>query len=633
MADGRIIYSKGIGTIRFASDCGYLIIIHDILFVPSLAASLFASNRFAHENRDTYSEAMEFPLHHWINRRSGATEFMATIREGDLAYLNWKPSPSIESANVSLTELHLRLNHMPRAAIRQLARAGSLNGLPRSIADNTEGDFCEDCVNGKLTRAPHTKPAVRAERPLYRVFSDVHGPVPTYSRRGHVYWVSFIDDHSRFPAVYFITKKSDVFDAFRKYKAWAENITGRRIGILRDDKGGEYIGEEFNSFLDEAGIRREHSIRDTPQQLGVAERMNRSIAEGITLALSQSGLGRSWWEDAAAHWLYGKIRIPSSIIAPHTPFELFYGRKPDASALWPFGCLAYVHLQKDQRPALAPHAEQCVFLGYPPDYKGWKFWCPRSRKEIISDSAVFRESVFPFRKPGLSGVDVSFNPSPPQHARAPIPDPPTPFDDGSGICPPPLPFPPAPALPIPAAIIAPPAPPAPAAIVAPAAPIIAPPLAPVLDHGPARLVVRIHPPPPPPVDVEPINVVERPRTPPVVRDLIGNFEHHPMNEAPLPAKRASRARQPGALTEALSVLAADGAVVVPIVDAIECAFIVSQSMEPRTLAEALSRPDADSWISAALAEIEAHVANGTWELTQLPPGRRAIGSRWVFKMK
>ena len=124
-------------------------------------------------------------------------------------------------------------------------------------------------------------------------------------------------------------------------------MTGNRIGILRDDKGGEYVGKDFDGFLVEAGIRREHSIRDTPQQLGVAERLNRSIAEGITTALSQSGLARNWWEEAATHWLHGKIRIPSSATAPRTPYELFYGRLPDASALCLFGCLTYMHLQKD----------------------------------------------------------------------------------------------------------------------------------------------------------------------------------------------------------------------------------------------------------------------------------------------
>ena len=51
------------------------------------------------------------------------------------------------------------------------------------------------------------------------------------------------------------------------------------------------------------------------------------------------------------------------------------------------------------------------------------------------------------------------------------------------------------------------------------------------------------------------------------------------------------------------------------------------------LVEALSRPDVDSWIAAALAEIKAHMENGTWELAQLPPGRQAISSCWVFKVK
>ena len=191
---------------------------------------------------------------------------------------------------------------------------------------------------------------------------------------------------------------------FREYKAWAENLTGHKIGILRDDKGGEYMSAAFDAFFRGAGIRSEHSIRDTPQQLGVAEHMNRSIDEGITTLLSQSGLARHWWEDAAMHWLYGKTRIPSSKPGSLTTLELFTKRRPDVSRLRPFGCLADVHLQKDQRPALAPHASQCVLVGYPCDYKGWLFYNPYTQKSFVSDSAVFWESVFPFRKTGLSGV-------------------------------------------------------------------------------------------------------------------------------------------------------------------------------------------------------------------------------------
>ena len=61
------------------------------------------------------------------------------------------------------------------------------------------------------------------------------------------------------------------FAIFKRYKAWAENVTGRKLQILHDNKGSEYSSMEFNCYLADAGIHWEHSIHDTPQQLGVAE--------------------------------------------------------------------------------------------------------------------------------------------------------------------------------------------------------------------------------------------------------------------------------------------------------------------------------------------------------------------------
>ena len=74
-------------------------------------------------------------------------------------------------------------------------------------------------------------------------------------------------------------------------------------------------------------------------------------------------------------------------------------------------------------------------------------------------------------------------------------------------------------------------------------------------------------------------------------------------------------------------------VCIVLLDAMECVFSTTAGLKPRSLAEALKRPDAAEWVGAALKEIEAHLQNGTWELAQLPPGKRAIGSRWVFKIK
>ena len=112
-----------------------------------------------------------------------------------------------------------------------------------------------------------------------------------------------------------------------------------------------------------------------------------------------------WWEDTVLHFLYGKMRLPLMVMALDTPYLLFYGKQTSINYLQPFGCLAYIHQQKDQCGAFEPHAVQCVLIGYPVDYKGWKFWDPDTCQEIISNSAVFCKLVFPFCKPGLSTID------------------------------------------------------------------------------------------------------------------------------------------------------------------------------------------------------------------------------------
>jgi len=125
------------------------------------------------------------------------------------------------------------------------------------------------------------------------------------------------------------------------------------------------------------------------------ECLNHTLDEGITTLLSQSGLSCAWWEDATLHFLYRKIQLPSSVTAPDILYNLFYGKKGSIKCLWPFGCLVYVHLQKDQHRAFQLHALHCILVGYPTNYKGWHFWDPAAHKEVISNSTIFCESVFP----------------------------------------------------------------------------------------------------------------------------------------------------------------------------------------------------------------------------------------------
>jgi len=90
--------------------------------------------------------------------------------------------------------------------------------------------------------------------------------------------------------VYFLEKKSEAFTYFREFKALVEKQCGHNMKILRTDRGGEFIDEEFMSFCKKHGIKRELTVRRTPQQNGVAERKNRTIVEMARSMLQSKNL-------------------------------------------------------------------------------------------------------------------------------------------------------------------------------------------------------------------------------------------------------------------------------------------------------------------------------------------------------
>jgi transposase InsO family protein len=82
------------------------------------------------------------------------------------------------------------------------------------------------------------------------------GPMPSSSISGYVYYVSFIDDYSRKTWIYFLKTKDEVFSKFKEFKALIENLSKRKIKILRSDNGGEYTSKEFVNFCKDVGIKR-----------------------------------------------------------------------------------------------------------------------------------------------------------------------------------------------------------------------------------------------------------------------------------------------------------------------------------------------------------------------------------------
>ena len=131
--------------------------------------------------------------------------------------------------------------------------------------------------------------------PLEQVFSDVWGPAPKSVGR-HSYYVSFIDDFSKFTWIYLLKKRSEVYQVFLNFQQLVERKFGRKIITMQTDWGAEY--EKLNAFIQTHGISHHVSIPHAHQQNGSAERKHRHIVEVGLALLANASMPLKYWDEA-----------------------------------------------------------------------------------------------------------------------------------------------------------------------------------------------------------------------------------------------------------------------------------------------------------------------------------------------
>jgi hypothetical protein len=156
---------------------------------------------------------------------------------------------------------HQRLGHIGEKGIRLLHGKVMVEGMYNYSLDF---DLCEHCVYGKQNQVRFPSGAMWIEGILHLVHSDVFGPVSFPSLGKSMYYVSFIDAFSRNTWIYFLRKKSEVFDKFRDFKALVENQIEKRIKVLRIDNGEDFCKNEFEEFCKKCDITRNKTTPYTP---------------------------------------------------------------------------------------------------------------------------------------------------------------------------------------------------------------------------------------------------------------------------------------------------------------------------------------------------------------------------------
>ena len=129
---------------------------------------------------------------------------------------------------------HGRLGHVNYNYLRRLS---NLDHLPKLNIDSNHK--CETCVEIKLTRSSF-KQVERGNDLLGLVHSDVCDLKMVHERSNNKYFITFIDDSTKYSYVYLLKSKDEAVDKFILYKNEVENQLGKKIKILRSDRGGEY---------------------------------------------------------------------------------------------------------------------------------------------------------------------------------------------------------------------------------------------------------------------------------------------------------------------------------------------------------------------------------------------------------
>jgi transposase InsO family protein len=114
---------------------------------------------------------------------------------------------------------------------------------------------------------------------------------------GPSYFLTFIDDYTRYGYVQLIAHRYEAFDCFKRFVAKVENQHEKSLKTLRTYRGREYLSEKFNNLCEEKGICRQLTIPKTSQQNGVAERRNKTLLDIVKSMMAQANLPISFWRD------------------------------------------------------------------------------------------------------------------------------------------------------------------------------------------------------------------------------------------------------------------------------------------------------------------------------------------------
>lgn len=261
----------------------------DTLYVPDLRTNLLSIGKIADKGHDVVFNKTEVKVIDCDGK-----VLIAGKREGGLYYLHEvckSECKNVREFDVvrtpkkdSLEDWHIRMGHLNVQSLRQAIRKGSIQGV--KVENLNENFQCTVCFRGKMCRPPFPKASERITNVGDLIHTDVCGPMRVASNGKKKYFITFIDDRSRWCEVKFLCHKSEAIEEFEKFRRFMETQKSTKIKQLQSDNGREFENRKFDELLQKNGITRRLTAPYNPEQNGIAERRNRTLMENCKVLIN-----------------------------------------------------------------------------------------------------------------------------------------------------------------------------------------------------------------------------------------------------------------------------------------------------------------------------------------------------------
>ena len=306
---------------------------------------------------------------------------------------------------------HGRLGHISYARIKAMSENGKVKGMGDLKIDHAvsvKGE-CGVCGLANVVRKPFKEVDVshRARYPLERVHvdvADVCGGTGERSMGGHRFYLAIVDDFSRHVDIVALRAKSEVEERLIGYLTFWSRHLNREVKFIRMDNATENLTTEVKGWCQRKGVKLELTVPYSPQQNGVVERMNRSIASIVRALMVQAGLPSKFW-GFALRTAQHIINVSPTNANPkgEVPDEKFLGKDVDVSRLRMFGCECWAK-RLPEGSKLEPKGRRCVYLGLSRDRKAYALYDIEEDVVLDSRDVVFKENSFPYKKADRLGT-------------------------------------------------------------------------------------------------------------------------------------------------------------------------------------------------------------------------------------